>query len=168
MIPLVARDKLPSPFENEWLSDVLAFARYSLMETCVIATNLSDQPKEMYVDMEKLYNIFSKQYGESTVIMVTDLLDSSKAPEYVFLREFMSLQHWDRLGGFSSKVISIKVCQEDVNIFRKALFKSLTQTKEKLQKGQNVDSYQVSLMIKDLIDLKSENNVHFANVIGSL
>lgn len=73
--------------------------------------------------------------------MVTDLLDPEKAPDYCFLREFMSLHHWISLNGYSSSVISIKVCQENVNIFRKALFKSLTQTKEKLQKGQNIDSY---------------------------
>jgi len=60
LIPLVARDKQPTPYENEWLSDVLAYARYSLMETCVIATNLSDQPKDLFVDMEKLYTIFKQ------------------------------------------------------------------------------------------------------------
>ena len=41
LVPLVAKDETTPA--NGWLNSVLAFARYSLMETAIIATNITDQ-----------------------------------------------------------------------------------------------------------------------------
>ena len=48
LVPLVARDS------NDWCKRVLAFARYSLIETAVIATNLDDKDSTFYIDMSAL------------------------------------------------------------------------------------------------------------------
>ena len=44
LIPLVARNN------NGWETHVLAFARYSMSETAVIAINLNDRPVNCWVD----------------------------------------------------------------------------------------------------------------------
>lgn len=40
--------------ENVWHEDILAFARYSHMETIIVATNLSDKEKSFYIDASAL------------------------------------------------------------------------------------------------------------------
>lgn len=37
--------------QNEYMENILAYARYSLMETMIIATNMSDTPQKFLVDM---------------------------------------------------------------------------------------------------------------------
>lgn len=44
LIPLVARN------HNGWETHVLAFARYSMSETAVVAINLNDHPVNFWVD----------------------------------------------------------------------------------------------------------------------
>lgn len=44
LVPLVARHT------NGWHTHVLAYARYSLLETAVIATNLNDAEVTFYID----------------------------------------------------------------------------------------------------------------------
>lgn len=46
LIPLVARKN-----EKEWEMQVLAYARYSLIETAVIVTNLSENDCTFYIDL---------------------------------------------------------------------------------------------------------------------
>jgi len=48
LIPLVARHA------NGWHNHVLAFGRYSLLETAVIATNLNDAEVTFYIDTAAL------------------------------------------------------------------------------------------------------------------
>ncbi len=48
LIPLVARN------QNGWETHVLAFARYSLLETAIIVTNLNDRDAQFYVDLSQL------------------------------------------------------------------------------------------------------------------
>lgn len=48
LIPLVARNP------TNWETHVLTFARYSLLETAIIATNLNDTKATFYVDMSPL------------------------------------------------------------------------------------------------------------------
>jgi hypothetical protein len=68
---LTAREK-----ENEWHEDVLTFARYSMMETVIVAINLSDSNRSFYVDSSALMPTFRKAYSNNTVIMVKDLLNN--------------------------------------------------------------------------------------------
>jgi hypothetical protein len=62
--------------DNSYLDDVLAFSRYSLMETAVISINVSDKERTFFVDLEKLYKNFKSALSENTVIMTTSLLEA--------------------------------------------------------------------------------------------
>lgn len=60
--------------EQGFLSDVLSFARYTLMETAIVATNLSDEARKFWVDMQRLKNLLGQIYGATAVVMTYDLL----------------------------------------------------------------------------------------------
>jgi len=53
---------------------VLSFARYTLMETAVVATNMSETTQKFWVDLTKLKNILGQIYGASAVVITCDLL----------------------------------------------------------------------------------------------
>lgn len=53
LISLTARDT-----QNEVLPGVLCYARYSLMETAIIATNMCDSISKFYLDLSKLLPTF--------------------------------------------------------------------------------------------------------------
>ena len=76
---------------GQFMPDVLVYARYSLMETIIIATNLQDNNIKFNMDLSQLLPVFSKAYGNNTVIMVKNLI-SQEEPEYYFLREFVELR----------------------------------------------------------------------------
>jgi hypothetical protein len=77
LCPLMAKnEEVYGGNENAFLDDVLTFSRYSLMETAVIAINVSSKDKTFFVDLEKLYNTFRKTLGENTVIMTQNLLEA--------------------------------------------------------------------------------------------
>jgi len=84
VIFLSARDQ-----NNDYQSDILSYARYSLMETMVIATNMSNEIKKFYVDMSQLLPTFKKAYTNNTVVMIKNVISDEKEPEYFFLREFI-------------------------------------------------------------------------------
>ena len=44
--------------EREWHEDILTFARYSMMETMMIAINLSDMDKKFFIDASPLMPTF--------------------------------------------------------------------------------------------------------------
>jgi hypothetical protein len=46
LVMLTARNEL-----REFIPDILCYARYSLMETVIIATNLSDDTRKFYFDL---------------------------------------------------------------------------------------------------------------------
>lgn len=62
--------------ENEqgFVPNVLSFARYTLMETAIVATNLSDQNQKFWIDMHRLKNLLGQIYGSNSVVMTFDLL----------------------------------------------------------------------------------------------
>ena len=93
--------------ENHFHEDVLAFARYSVMQTCIIATNISDQERNFYIDMENIMPTIRKAYDNNTVIMVKDLLNEKIDEQYYFLREFLELRELKTLKPFRSSVVSI-------------------------------------------------------------
>ena len=68
LIPLVARN------DQSWETHVLAFARYSLSETAIIATNLNDAVANCYVDMTELSQLYNKNYPDNTVVMISEWL----------------------------------------------------------------------------------------------
>jgi hypothetical protein len=53
LINLTARDQ-----QNAYMPDVLCYARYSLMETAIIATNMSDGNRRFYLDLSQLLPTF--------------------------------------------------------------------------------------------------------------
>ena len=70
-VPLVARHS------QDWHSHILSFARFSLVETAVVAINLNDSEVWYYVDMQPLVPLFMKAYDANTVIMVSNWMSST-------------------------------------------------------------------------------------------
>jgi hypothetical protein len=62
---------------NQWHEDVLCYARYSLMETVLISTNLSDKSRSFFIDASALMPTFRKAYSNNTVVMVKDCINDS-------------------------------------------------------------------------------------------
>ncbi len=162
MVPLVARHS------KDWHSHVLAFARFSLIETAVITINLNDFEVWYYVDLQPLIPLFMKAYDANTVIMVSDWMDENNSSDYYFLREFLSIKHMKKLLPFESCISGITVCQDDPEVFKKALTRSLERTKAKLSKGESIDSEQISLLFTDIVQKEPIDIEKFANVVGSI
>ena len=117
------------------MSDVLCYARYSLMETVIIATNLQDATIKFNMDLSALLPIFAKAYGNNTVIMVKHVISDNNDPEYYFLREFVELKQLSSLPPFRSLMISLTICQDDQFIFKKCLTTSIERTTKSLVAG---------------------------------
>ena len=64
--------------ENRRFEDVLCFARYSLIETVIIATNLAQEEREFNIDFTNLLPFFRNAYSNSTVVMVRDCLETEE------------------------------------------------------------------------------------------
>lgn len=43
--------------QQGFIPDLLSFARYTLMETAIVATNLSEQTQTFWIDMQRLKNL---------------------------------------------------------------------------------------------------------------
>lgn len=85
-VPLVAKN------ETGLEEMVLTYARYSLQETAIVATNLNGSDVAFYVDMTPLKGIYNKSYHENTVVMITDWLRPDHPPQYYFLKELLALK----------------------------------------------------------------------------
>jgi hypothetical protein len=44
--------------KREFISDILVYARYSLMETAIVATNLSDENRRFFMDLTQLLPVY--------------------------------------------------------------------------------------------------------------
>jgi hypothetical protein len=53
LIMLTARNE-----KREFVSDILVYARYSLMETAIVATNLSDENRKFFMDLTQLLPVY--------------------------------------------------------------------------------------------------------------
>jgi hypothetical protein len=95
--------------ENHWFEDVLAFARYSAMETMIICTNLSESERTFFVDAQALMPTFKQAYQNNTVVMVKDCINDQVEPVYYFLREFLELRETRTLRPYRSSVVSLQV-----------------------------------------------------------
>lgn len=101
--------------------------------------------------MAALHSLYKKNYSDNTVIMVQNWLDSEAQPGYFFLREYLSMKHFQTLKPYHSAINSIVICQDDQFVLKKALTQSLERTKAKLQKYENIESEQISLLFMDII-----------------
>ena len=54
LAPLRCINEDSAPEDGGFMSDMLSFARYTLMETAIVVTNLSDQTQKFWVDMQRL------------------------------------------------------------------------------------------------------------------
>lgn len=164
IIYLSARD-----LSNNFMPNVLCYARYSLLETCVIATNISDQTAKFTLDMTNLLPIYEKAYGGNTVIMVKNIIsDAVTDQEYYFLREFVELKQVKTMPAYRSIMISLTVCQDDQFIFKKCLTTSIERTTKNLVAGKSIENEQISLLFSDCIEHNPQDIHRFANVIGSI
>jgi len=96
--------------QNNYLSDILAYARYSLQETVIIATNMSNKNQKFIIDMQNLLPTFKKAYPNNTVVMVKNIINDLGDPEYYFLREFIESRAIKTLPAFRSLMISVTIC----------------------------------------------------------
>jgi hypothetical protein len=74
LFPLAAFNIDSSIDKKHMLSDVLTYARYSLMETAIVATNLSDQQQTFFINMQSLYQHFSTSLKDTSIVVVSNLL----------------------------------------------------------------------------------------------
>jgi hypothetical protein len=77
---------------REFIPDILCYARYSLMETVIIATNLSDNNRKFFFDLSQLLPVYQKAYTNNTVVMIKSIISDEEEPKYYFLREFIELR----------------------------------------------------------------------------
>ena len=117
--------------KNELLSDILVYARFSLSETVVIATNMSEKPQSFYLNMQNLLPTFKQAYSNNTVVIVKSVLtqDNNNEPDYLFLREFIETRNLKSLPAYRSMMISVTICEDDQYIFKKSLTTSIERTK---------------------------------------
>ena len=69
---------------------------------------------------------------------------------------------------YHSHILGITICNDDPFVLKKTLIQSLERTKTKLQKGESIESEQVSLLFTDILEKAPDDIAKFANVIGSL
>ena len=74
LFPLAAFNIDSSVDKKHMLNDVLTYARYSLMETAIVATNLSDQQQTFFINMQSLYQHFSTSLKDTSIVVVSNLL----------------------------------------------------------------------------------------------
>lgn len=163
LIMLTAQD------ENlQYMPDVLCYARYSLMETAIVATNLSDEKKSFHINMSKLLPVFQKAYPRNTIVMINNIISEEVEPEYYFLREFIELNQRKSLPAYRSLMISVTIADDDQYIFKKCLTNSIERTKRNLLAHKSIETEQISLLFTDIIEHEPTNIARFANVIGSI
>jgi len=117
--------------DNTVLEDVFSFARYSAMETMIITTNLSDQDRSYCIDASALMPAFKDAYQSNTVVMVKDCLNDLVEPQYIFLSEYLELREKKHLRPYRSSIVSLKIVEDDQQIFKKCLTNSIDKMKKK-------------------------------------
>ena len=145
------------------------YARFSLSETIVVATNMSDQPQQFYLSLQNLLPTFKQAYKNNTVVIVKSVLHhDDDEPDYLFLREFVETRNLKSLPAFRSLMISVTICEDDQYIFKKSLTTSIERTKKNLLNGVSVEDEQISLLFSDCVEHNPQDIRRFANIIGSL
>ena len=153
---------------NQWHEDVLCYARYSMMETVLISTNLSDKSKSFFIDASALMPTFRKAYANNTVVMVKDCINDTQDPQYYFLREFLEQKEIKTLRPYRTSMVSLQIIDDDQYLFKKCLTNSIERMRKNLMQGSNIESEQISLLFSDCIENHPEDIERYANVIGSI
>ena len=135
LIQLTARDA-----NDNYQSEILCYARYSLMETAIVATSLSEHKQKFYLDLSQLLPIFKKAYANNTVVMIKNVISDQEDPEYFFLREFIELRALKTLPAYRSLMISVTICEDDQFIFKKCLTNSIERTKRNLLAHRSIET----------------------------
>mmetsp|Transcript_44464 Transcript_44464/g.32570 ORF Transcript_44464/g.32570 Transcript_44464/m.32570 type:complete len:101 (+) Transcript_44464:3204-3506(+) len=100
--------------------------------------------------------------------MLKNWLKEDVPPEYYFLKEFLAMKQMQHLDQYRSSIWSISICKDDPYVLKKTLSQSIERTKVKLQKKENIESEQISLLVTDILEKNYTDLEHFANIIGSL
>lgn len=138
------------------------------METAIIATNMSSEVQEFWIDLSEISRLYQQFHSENTVVMVQNWLSNEEKPEYFFLQEFLKKKQIQSMLPYHSSIVSIAVCRDEPYILKKTLLQSVERTKNKLLRNDNIENDQISLIITNILDNQYENVIKFANVIGSL
>jgi hypothetical protein len=154
--------------KREFISDILVYARYSLMETAIIATNLCETSRKFFMDLSQLLPVYQKAYSNNTVVMIKNIISDDKDPEYYFLREFIELHSAKTLPAYHSLMVSVTICDDDQFIFKKCLTNSIERTKKNLLAHRSIETEQISLLFSDCVEKNPTDIDRFANVIGSI
>ena len=125
--------------ENKVCEDALVIARYSMMETVIIATNLSANDSSFYIDSKAIMPTFKRAYTNNTVVMMKDCIHETEEPRYFFLREFLELREMRTLRPFRSSIISLQIVEDDGYIFKKCLTTSIERMKKNLVNGECIE-----------------------------
>ena len=153
---------------REFIPDILCYARFSLMETVIIATNLSDDTRKFFLDLSQLLPVYQKAYTNNTVVMIKNVISDDSDPSYYFLREFIELRKQQSLPSYRSLMISVTICDDDQFIFKKCLTNSIERTKRNLLAKKSIETEQISLLFTDCVEHNPTDIQRFANVIGSI
>jgi hypothetical protein len=163
LIFLTARD-----MHNNYIPNILTYARYSLMETVIVATNLGDYKQKFNFDLSQLLKTYRQAYSNNTIVMIKNVINEAMEPEYYFLREFVVMKVPKTLPPFGSLMISVSICDDDQFIFKKCLTTSIERTKRNLVAGKSIETEQISLLFTDCVEYNPHDIERFANVIGSI
>lgn len=129
---------------------ILAFARFSLSETAVIATNFTDRNVSFYIDLRNLLPMIQKHYPPNIVVLFSDwLIDGDK--EYYFLSELIHEKIPMTLKPFSSLCRGIVICNNDPYAYAVALEKSAIRLNSKVIKGLDCSSAQLCQQLSDTL-----------------
>lgn len=129
---------------------ILSFARFSLSETAVIATNFTDRNVSFYIDLRNLLPLMQKHYPPNVVVLFSDwLLDGDK--EYYFLNELIHEKMPMTLKPFSSLCRGIVICNNDAYAYAVALEKSAIRLNNKMIKGLDCSSAQLCQQLSDTL-----------------
>jgi starch synthase len=129
---------------------ILAFARFSLSETAVIAINFTDRNVSFYIDLRNLLPTMQKHYPPNVVVLYSDwLTDGDK--EYYFLNELIHEKMPMTLKPFSSLCRGIVICNNDAYAYAVALEKSAIRLNNKVIRGQDCSSAQLCQQLGDTL-----------------
>lgn len=148
--------------------DILCYARYSLMETCIIATSLTDQTRRVYLDLTPLLNVYKQSNSNNTVVIVRNLIGENQEPEYYFLKEFVQIKSLKNIPAFRSLVISLQIQEDSDNLINRCIQSSLERTRNNLASGESIESENLSILFSDCIENRPNDINRFADVLGAI
>ena len=102
--------------DEGWHKKVLCFARFSLMQTALIAINISNQSVVFFIDLANLKPHFSKHPAD-TVVLLENLTDPNAPQEHFFLKELVNQKRYHTLSPYSTLILGVRVIKQDPYVF---------------------------------------------------